>query len=328
MREGGCTCSAAHISSIKQTSSVLRSLLPTTQISPPDSAFAHLQTQSGNATYSSLALLPPSSTQHSLTAEIHAHQRSQLLSSSSIRDRARLHSLALPHAGDWLDALPSPSLSLNLDSRSFGAAMGYRLGLHLLQAGDCRAPSCQQPQDSFGDHALHCRDDRGMKGGRHDRIRDKIFRAAQHASLNPRKEMPGLIPGTLSRPADIFVENWVDGRKIAFDVSVTSPTQEAVLFQASNRPAAAIEARKVAKNRAHFANCRSQGIFFQPLVVETFGGWDTDALVFLKALARQDARRWGRDSALEIKYFFQRLSVALQRGNAALLIDRDEEPSY
>ena len=165
-----------------------------------------------------------------------------------------------------------------------------------------------------------------MKGGRHDRIRDKIFKAAQHGSLNPQKEMPGLIPGTLSRPADIYVENWVDGRKVAFDVSVTSPTQEAIVVQAAVRPAAAIEARKTAKNRAHFDNCRSQGIHFQPLVVESFGGWDKDALKFLKELSRQDARRWGKDSALEIKYFFQRLSVALQRGNAALLIDRDLEP--
>ena len=139
--------------------------------------------------------------------------------------------------------------------------------------------------------------------------------------------MPGLIPGTLSRPADIYVENWVDGRKVAFDVSVTSPTQEAVVFQAADRPAAAIEARKTTKNRAHFDNCRSEGIHFQPLVVESFGGWDKDALVFLKELSRQDARRWGKDSALEIKYFFQRLSIALQRGNAALLIDRDEEPT-
>ena len=80
-----------------------------------------------------------------------------------------------------------------------------------------------------------------MKGGRHDRIRDRIFSLAQHASLNPRKEMPGLIPGTLSRPADVYIENWVDGRKIAFDVSVTSPTQEAIILQASTRPAAAIE---------------------------------------------------------------------------------------
>ena len=168
-----------------------------------------------------------------------------------------------------------------------------------------------------------------MKGGRHDRIRDKIFRVAQHGSLNPRKEMPGLIPGTLSRPADIFIGNWVDGRKIAFDVSVTSPTQEAIVLQAADRPAAAIEARKAAKNRTHFANCQSEGILFQPLVVETFGGWDKDALAFQKELSRQDARRWGKDSALEIKYFFQRLSISLQCGNAALLIDRDEEsPSY
>ena len=139
--------------------------------------------------------------------------------------------------------------------------------------------------------------------------------------------MPGLIPGSLSRPADIYIQNWVDGRKVAFDVSVTSPTQEAVLFQAAEHPGHAIEARKRAKNRAHFDHCRSQGIFFQPLVVETFGGWCADALTFLKELGRQDARRWGKDPALEIKYFFQRLSVALQRGNAALIIDRDVEPT-
>ena len=205
--------------------------------------------------------------------------------------------------------------------------MGYRLGLPLLQEGDCRAAFCLQPQDSHGDHALHCRDDHGLKGGRHDRIRDRIFKTAQHASLNPRKEMPGLIPGSLSRPADVFIGNWIDGRKLAFDVSVTSPTQEAVVFQAADRPGAAIEARKATKIRTHFDNCRSQGVFFQPLVVESFGGWDKDALSFLKELGRQDARRWGKDPSMEIKYFFQRLSVALQRGNAALLIDRDAEPA-
>ena len=78
--------------------------------------------------------------------------------------------------------------------------------------------------------------------------------------------------------------------------------------------------------RDHFNNCRAQGIFFQPLVVETFGGWDADAVKFLKKIAVQDARRWGKKDSLEIKQFFQRLSVTLQRGNAALLVDRDIEP--
>ena len=322
-------CAAAFIASTKQTSSIVDSILPAVvQRRSLASAFPLLQAHSGNAAYTSLDLLPPSSNQHSLSSEIDSHKRSLLLSSSNMRDRARLHSLALPHAGDWLDALPSPSLNLNMDSRSFGAAMGYRLGVPLLTEQECRSNSCDVIQDALGDHALHCRDDHGLKGGRHDRIRDKIYREAQTASMNPQKEMPGLIPGSLSRPADVYVEHWVDGRKVAFDVSVTSPTQEAILFQAADRPAAAIDARKASKNRAHLSDCRAQGIHFQPLVVETFGGWCPEAISYLKEIARLNARRWGRDSALEIKYLFQRLSISLQRGNAALIADRDVEPAH
>ena len=57
-------------------------------------------------------------------------------------------------------------------------------------------------------------------------------------------------------------------------------------------------------------------------------GIHKDALSFLKTLAHQAARRWGRNNALEIKQFFQRLSVALQRGNASLLINRDAESNW
>ena len=196
-----------------------------------------------------------------------------------------------------------------------------------MASSECRADHCNRVQDELGDHALHCRDDHGMKGGRHDRIRDKIFTEAQHASLNPTKEMPGLVPNSQSRPADFYIANYIDGRKIAFDISVVSPVQDAILHRAADAAGAAIEMRKATKRRAHLDHCRAQGIFFQPLVVETFGGWDKDAAKFLKEMARQDARRWGKEGHLEIKHFFQRLSVALQRGNAALLINRDPEPS-
>ena len=146
----------------------------------------------------------------------------------------------------------------------------------------------------------------------------KISSAVLFASL--------LVPGSLSRPADIYVPHWIDGRKLALDVSVTSPTQEALLHRAAEIPATAIEARKASKNRTHFEHCQAQGVFFQPLVVETFGGWDPIAVDFLKKMATQEARRWGKTPALEIKHFFQRLSIALQRGNSALLIARDIEP--
>ena len=139
--------------------------------------------------------------------------------------------------------------------------------------------------------------------------------------------MPGIVPNSLSRPADVFIESWIDGRKIAFDISVVSPTQEAILHRAADYAAAAIEMRKTSKIRTHYNNCQGQGIFFQPLVVESFGGWDTAAVKFLKEIARLNARRWAKNDALEIKYFFQKLSISLQRGNAALLVNRDIDRS-
>ena len=39
----------------------------------------------------------------------------------------------------------------------------------------------------------------------------------------------------------------------------------------------------------------------------------------------QDARRWGKNNSMECKQFFQRLSVALQRGNAAIIVNRDDD---
>ena len=112
---------------------------------------------------------------------------------------------------------------------------------------------------------MHCHNDNGLKSSRHVRIRDTIYKEAQHASLNPTKEMPGLVPNSQSRLADVYVDNWIDGRKMAFDVSVVSPTQDAVLHRAADSAAM----RKSSKNRAHFDKCQSQGIYFQ-LLVETF----------------------------------------------------------
>ena len=55
-------------------------------------------------------------------------------------------------------AIPSPSLGLHLDTRTFGASMGYRLGLDLIKPGECRAFTYDQVIDAKGDHALHCHD--------------------------------------------------------------------------------------------------------------------------------------------------------------------------
>ena len=56
------------------------------------------------------------------------------------RDIARLASLGLPHAGDWLNVVPSPALGLHLRPTEFIVSVKYRLGCDIFpSAGKCTA---------------------------------------------------------------------------------------------------------------------------------------------------------------------------------------------
>ena len=57
-----------------------------------------------------------------------------------MRERARLASVALPHAGDWLVVAPLAALGLHLRPAEFVLVVKYRLGLAVFdQAGPCPA---------------------------------------------------------------------------------------------------------------------------------------------------------------------------------------------
>ena len=72
-----------------------------------------------------------------------------------MREKARLASLGLHHACDWLYAIPSPELTLHLRSQEFIMAVKYRLGSPVYTtAGKC--PACPKFSDVYGDHAISC----------------------------------------------------------------------------------------------------------------------------------------------------------------------------
>ena len=58
--------------------------------------------------------------------------------------------------------------------------------------------------------------------------------------------------------------------------------------------------RKTEKTRKHADNYRVSGIVFQPLVVETFGRWDAEAVNILKVMATHCAHRNTIPPAMEI----------------------------
>ena len=68
-------------------------------------------------------------------------------------------------------------------------------------------------------------------------MRDVIYAAAQSAALAPTKEASSLIPGSSSRPADILLPTWSQGRPAALDVHIISPLQQKTVAEAARTPA-------------------------------------------------------------------------------------------
>ena len=89
--------------------------------------------------------------------------------------------------------------------------------------------------DIYGDHQVACGGG-GDRIARHNSLREVIFVAAQAAALGPRREAPCFVPNFSSRPADVLLPSWSQGRSAALDVSVISPLQKLPLNGAATSP--------------------------------------------------------------------------------------------
>ena len=78
-----------------------------------------------------------------------------------------------------------------------------------------------------------------------------------------------------------------------------------------------------------FAFFHPQRIAFVPLPVQTFGGWHNEAEKQIERIGRELARSTsGSDQKTSTNHLFQRLSLILQRGNAALILSRSTDVHY
>ena len=184
---------------------------------------------------------------------------------------ARLRSVTLPHAGDWLNVVPSTALGLHLRPQEFVMVARYRLGLPLYNLdGPC--PACHRLSDKQGNHAMCCGSG-GERISRHNHLRDHLHDTAVAAGLGPAREVRFLIPGEDSRPADVLLPHWVGGKDAALDVTVVNPLQVATVVGASTEAGHALTHAFNRKMRGSAEACHRQAVAFMPLVVESYGGW-------------------------------------------------------
>ena len=238
------------------------------------------------------------------------------------REIARLNSVSIEgsHSGDWLTVPPSPGLGLRLQPAEFVVALRQRLGHPIFSsAGPC--PACGQASDALGDHAMNCAW-HGERIARHNALRDTIHSTAANAALAPTKEGRFLLPGEGGRPADIFIPHWSAGRDAALDVTVINPLQAAQVHGAAATAGHALGEAHRRKLDKSWEACHRQGIEFLPLAVECLGAWHPSAIAELKKLGSALARQTGEEESTSIQRLFQRLSISLVKGNAALFNNR------
>ncbi len=87
-------------------------------------------------------------------------------------DKARLQSLAAPHAGAWLDAPPSRALDFRLSNTEVCSRVGRRLGAQLCEEEPC--PFCWGVVDRRGVRAECCMAG-GNKTAEHNCVRGNVY---------------------------------------------------------------------------------------------------------------------------------------------------------
>ena len=301
---------AAYIGSFSQAQPLVSGILGPPAKLPPllPMALGSLQQATARPDWVLLQDIDVPLTQHCLSQSIDEASINTLLASApDSRSQALALSTSIVHAGDWLNVVPSLALGLHMQDREFRFCLQYWLGLNMFDdRGPC--PVCHSAADPYGDHQIGC-------GGnpdrihRHNSVRDVIFSAA----LAPRREVPSLIPGTQSRPADVFLPNCSRGRLVALDVTVISPLQQATLQGATTTQGHALLVGEARKFTAHGSQCQSAGITFIPITFEALGGMSALAADTIAKIGRLLGQRLGLPPQERTRHLFQRLSVSLWR---------------
>ena len=150
----------------------------------------------------------------------------------------------------------------------------------------------------------------------HAAINDIVLRAFSSAQVPSRLEPLGLDRSDGKRPDGVTIVPWKNSKHLVWDATYPDTYAPSYISSASNEAgavAAAAESRKLSKysylDPAHF---------FVPVAVETAGVFGPLSRAFMQDLGDRLNKVSG--DARSRLFLFQRVSVTIQRGNAASVL--------
>ncbi|GJU45529.1 zf-CCHC domain-containing protein [Tanacetum coccineum] len=136
--------------------------------------------------------------------------------------------LRAPRAQNFLTVILIEGLGQLMSALEYRTILKYRLMIPLFLV-DEPCPVCRKVYlDSFGEHAVHCKELPGFKY-RHDLVRDVMYDVLKRARISSKKEGPvnfltdPLEGRSTLRPADILVFGWAGGKHACVDLTGVSP---------------------------------------------------------------------------------------------------------
>ena len=118
------------------------------------------------------------------------------------------------------------------------------------------------------------------------------------------------------RPDGITLTPWCNGRPLVWDFTCVDTLAQ------SNLPFSRQEGGKLAsfaeENKRRKYSSLSRELTFVPVAVETLGAWGHEAALLIRAIGRRITDVSGEARATN--FLRQRLSIAVQRGNAASIL--------
>jgi hypothetical protein len=237
----------------------------------------------------------------------------------------RLLSIKDKISSAWLLAVPNPNLGLFMTNEELQFALQIRLGHVAPHTFRCLGEN-DHGSDRSGLEVLKCGK---LQKVRHDVIVGVQTNIARAAGLHPTRENLGIFgDGSQSRPGDMVMETYARGSRAVMDVRVTNNKQSMFTCRApttAGRAAAHGERVKLRDWNGHCAEAlRVTGVAvtatFIPLCADVYGFWTAAAREVFYEFAKRRCDFTGNEIEVEQRYIHQRISMALQRENARIMV--------
>ena len=213
------------------------------------------------------------------------------------------------------------SLGLRLDNTAVRIAMDLHLGLQLCRPHTCQ--HCGTEVTEFATHGLSCRKSAG-RHFHHAALNDIIHRALSAAHIPSCLEPSGLARADGKRPDGITLAPRKCGQLLVWDATCPdthAPSYATIAVAEAGAVANQVECKKQLKY-AHLG----PGHIFTPIAIESSGVFGTETVKFLTDLGHCLKLASGENSAYP--FLLQRLSVAVQRGNAASVMGSEQAEDF